>query len=194
MSVDAFPLQWPVGWIRTSSNKREHSRFVTTFSKARDELINEVRRLGGRMVVVSTDIPLRNDGLPYALKGNPSDPGVAVYFEYGKKQMVFACDKYVKIHENVRAISKTIEAIRGIERWGASDMMERAFTGFQALPAPETQDWWDILQVRKDSSEEEIRSNFRRLAKEHHPDKGGSLEKMENLNAAYKSALSEVSR
>ena len=49
-------------------------------------------------------------------------------------------------------LAKSIEAMRGIERWGPSQMMERTFTGFAALPEKSGSDWWDVLQVRRDAS------------------------------------------
>ena len=89
--------------------------------------------MGGSGVILSTNIPLRNDGLPYANSREPNDPGVAVYFQHKKREMCFACDAFKTVRENAYSIGKTIEALRGIERWGASDMMERAFRGFAAL-------------------------------------------------------------
>lgn len=97
----------------------------------------------GRLPVISTNIELRIDGLPYSRQRPISDHGVAVYFTRNGRQMVFACDRWDKIEHNMRAITKTIEAMRGIERWGSSDLMERAFAGFEALPAPDP--WWKAL-------------------------------------------------
>jgi hypothetical protein len=65
--------------------------------------------------------------------------------------------------------------------------LERAFAGFAPLPPP-TQ-WWDTLQVRHDAGREVIEAAFRRLALEHHPDRGGSSDKMAELNRAREDAL-----
>ena len=124
--AEAFPLYWPEGWKRTAY-RRTSAFKIAAFGKARDLLLAEIKRMGGTSIVLSTNISLRNDGLPYAGQRNPDDPGVAVYFLYKKRQMSFACDAYRKVEENAYAIAKTIEALRGIERWGASDMMERAY-------------------------------------------------------------------
>jgi len=105
-SIEAFPLHWPDGWPETNLGNRIDSRFTTTFSKARDEIIKEIDRLGGTLPILSSDIPLRKDGLPYSAKTNPTNPAIAVYFMYKKKQMVFACDKYYKIQDNIQAIRK----------------------------------------------------------------------------------------
>ena len=184
---NAYPLHWPEGWPRTKSPQR--SRFDGAFAKVRDELIREIGLLGGRYVVLSTNIPLRRDGLPYANQPKPSDCGVAVYFERRGHQMVFACDRWDKVEDNMRAIQRTIEAIRGIERWGASEMMERAFQAFEALPPPSTGKWWEILGVDPKASRDEIERAFKRGAKEAHPDAGGSTERMAELNRARDEAM-----
>lgn len=171
MNAQAYPLQWPNGWPRT--RWRERSRFDTTFAKARDGLATELERMGARHVVLSTNIELRLDGQPYANRAQPGDPGVAVYFEYKKKPMTFACDRCDLIQDNIQAVRKTIEALRGIERWGASDMMERAFTGFTALPDQTNGAWWAVLGVAPDASREVVTAAYNRQRSASHPDKPG---------------------
>lgn len=190
MSIEAYPLCWPEGWKRTSY--QEHSRFKTGFGAARIYLSAEIARMGGTKVIISSDVPLRNDGMPRASAPEPKDSGVAVYFRYSGKDMVFACDKFHYTRDNIYAIGKTIEALRGIERWGASDMMERAFAGFKALAAATERDWWDVLQVNRGCSREVIESNFRSLLRNRHPDAGGSHEAMTELNIARTKAFQEV--
>jgi hypothetical protein len=122
MSAEAYPLYWPEGWKRTAY--REHSRFKTGFGAARNLLFAELSRMGASHIILSTNIPLRNDGLPRAnVRPDGGDTGVSVYFKRKGKDMVFACDKYTDTCDNIYAISKTIDAMRGIERWGASDMI-----------------------------------------------------------------------
>jgi hypothetical protein len=140
-SADAYPLAWPQGWDRTPRHRRSSGAWRSnSFYIVRRALENEIARLGGRYAVISTNALVRQDGAPYASEIGKvhDDPGVAVYFERKEKQMVFACDTYDRIWKNMRAITKTIEAIRGIERWGASDMLERSLSAFQALPPPES--------------------------------------------------------
>ncbi len=60
--IDAYPLQWPTGRPRTKSPRG--SRFETSFSTARDTLMAEIKMLSGTLPVLSTNIPLRRDGLP----------------------------------------------------------------------------------------------------------------------------------
>lgn len=190
--VEAYPLYWPEGWKRTETWQRKSSKFKTGFASSRDFILAELKRLGATNVTLSTNVNLRRDGFPYANEREPQDAGVAVYFLYKKHQMCFACDQYKHVQENLSAIGKTIEALRGIERWGASDMMERAFRGFTALPAQAGREWWDVLQVRRDSTRDVIDANFKRLARDRHPDTGGSHEEMAELNLARERALNEV--
>jgi len=45
--------------------------------------------------------------------------------------------------------------------------------------------YYDILNVSKDSTPEEIKKAYRTLSKEHHPDMGGDSEKFKNISEAY---------
>lgn len=190
-----YPLAWPPGWKRTQNPGK--SQFSTSMDKATRGLLAEIRKLGGRLPVISSNAQYRNDGMPYARQANISDTGVAVYFTRKDKPMVFACDSYWTLHENIWAIAKTIEALRAIERWGASDMMERAFTGFTALPAPIVagmrRDWRDVLVYGSGPADERvILRQYRMLASTFHPDKGGSDALMSELNQARDEAMKEL--
>lgn len=195
MNEDAYPLCWPQGWPRTYI--REAGTFSGTPAKVRAELIAEVDRMMGarpgytfrNSIIISTNVPLRRDGEPYAQEPALIDPGVAVYFKRKGQQVCFACDKFDKVWKNMRAITKTIEAMRGIERWGSSDMLDRAFTGFAALPAPGGRQWWEILGVERTADHATIKARYRELARIQHPDNGGSGEMMSQINAAYQSAM-----
>lgn len=196
--IEAFPLSWPKGWPRTKTPAR--SRFDVPFTAARDGLMEQIRLLGGTLPVLSSDLELRRDGLPYAGQREPADKGVAVYFMWKGQQRVFACDRWDRIKDNIRALEKTIEAVRGIERWGASEMLDRAFSGFTALPAPgepAKRDWRDVLDLNADErsrvSKAIIEGRFRYLASQRHPDRaGGSHEAMAELNRARDEALKEI--
>jgi hypothetical protein len=195
MTTEAYPLQWPPGRARTGQWSREHAKFDVSFARARDNIVREVQLLaGGRwgpdaQLVISTNVALRRDGLPLANQRQPDDPGVAAYFLYKKRSMSFACDRWQKVEHNMQAIAKTIEALRGIARWGTGDMLEAAFTGFTALPAPGTsRDWWEVLGVLRSASVDDCRAAFRRLASEHHPDRGGNQARMAEVNAAWAKA------
>ena len=44
---------------------------------------------------------------------------------------------------------------------------------------------YETLGVTKDASPDEIKKAFRRLASQHHPDKGGDTKKFQEIQAAY---------
>jgi len=46
-------------------------------------------------------------------------------------------------------------------------------------------DYYEILGVSKDASDEEIKRAYRRLAQKYHPDKGGDEKKFKEINEAY---------
>src|SRR5205085_2549179 len=46
-------------------------------------------------------------------------------------------------------------------------------------------DYYEVLGVGKSASPDEIKKAFRRLAVEHHPDRGGNEEKFKEINEAY---------
>lgn len=151
--------------------------------------MKEIDLLGGKNVVLSSNVPLRRDGLPLAGQAQPKDPGVAIYFLYKEKQMAFACDRWWRIEENIQAIKKTIEALRGIARWGTGDMLQAAFEGFTALPQPKS--WAEILKVPPDAFIDTIEAHYKILARKHHPDQGGSEAAMAEINAAIAAARKE---
>ena len=200
MTIDAYPLTWPAGRPRTDRYRRERSNFETTFARARDDIIREVELLTGRKhnsygsdpVILSSNVALRRDGLPLAGQRQPDDPGVAVYFTYSKQAMSFACDRWNKVEDNMRAIAKTIDALRGIARWGTGDMLKAAFTGFAALPAPNAErSWREVLGFSADErvTSEDLLQRYRRLRSDHHPDRGGSAARFDEVEQAYRKAL-----
>lgn len=178
--TEAFPLSWPFAKPRNKNPQR--SRFDVQFSKARDELIREIELLGGRLPVLSSNIPLKRDGLPYAGQKEPDDRGVAVYFTLKGHQFCFACDRWDKVGDNIQAIRHTIAALRGIERWGTGDMVQQAFTGFIALPSQESP--YDVLGVKPGATEAEIEASYRQKAKLLHPDLGGDPESFRRITEA----------
>jgi hypothetical protein len=191
VTADRYPLTWPAGQPRTADWQRHDAAFKVDFARARDELLHSVQLLGGSGVVLSSSIALRQDGLPYANMPEPKDPGVAVYFDrrIGKdlKPFVIACDTYRKTKWNLRAIGATVEALRSIQRHGASSMLEQAFTGFAALPPKSIDDapWWETLGLPADADSGAVRRRYLQLVQENHPDRGGDAARMVAINVAF---------
>lgn len=181
--IAGYPLQWPMGWGRTDYPGQ--SRFHTSFGVARDSLLREVELLGGTNVIISSNIRLRRDGYPYTNTGRPSDQGVCVYFALNGESQAVPCDKWILIEDNMQAINRTVEALRGLERWGAKEMVNAAFRGFKALPMATR--YFDGCTTK-----EETQSRFRKLAKEMHPDKGGDMQSYVEMQEEYTERLLNI--
>jgi hypothetical protein len=164
-----------------------------------------LRLLGARSIVLSTNVPLRNDGMPYAdaARRRMDDPGVVVYFELKGKPMSMARDAYHDIAQNLRSLALAIEYMRGLERHGGSIMLERAFAGFAQLPPPEGQaepqtvDWRQELgPFPPDLDDTDIlllaEGRYRNRAKSAHADTGGDDAAMIRLNLAIAQATREL--
>lgn len=193
--VERYPLYWPEGWQRTPGARRREASYKVTFEKARTDLNKELRLLGARHVVLSTNIPLRKDGQPYANWREPEDPGVAVYWTLKGKPQVMACDKWSKVRHNLRAVGLAVGALRMLDRTGASEIMERAFQGFNALPSQGGEEHWratlgfepeDVVTL------DTLRTRYHALVKKYHPDQGGSAEQFRKLQRAFEQAREEL--
>jgi hypothetical protein len=189
--AESFPLDWPVGYPKTHSRGR--APYKATAGRARDQVMRELTLMGVSdwNVIISTNCPISSRTSAFlVMKGEPADLGVAVYFRRkdGGPQAVLACDKWDKVADNLRAIAMTIEAMRGMDRWGVSEMLDRVFQGFTALPAPAEQpkkrEWFEVLGVDPRDSLDLIESMYRLRAKEVHTDLGGDHSSMVELNAA----------
>lgn len=171
-------------------------------------MLHEIALLGGTRVIVSTNVPVRaKDGLPFAegLTENIKDPGVAVYFERdsfnekghntGKRPIVIACDTYRSPVENMRGIALCIEGMRTMQRHGATELLERQFTGFAALPPKlDEQSWWQVLGVKRECTIDEARAAYRDGMQRFHPDRGGDASVAAQINRAWEQAQDEKGR
>lgn len=194
-AIEAYPLSWPDGVRRAEIKSR--SRFESkgqTVHRVRRLLRDEVRRLGGEELIISTGMRTRQDGEPIANAREPDDTGAAVYFILNGKKVCLACDRWRYLWENLYAIARTIEAMRAIDRWGVSDLLDRMFTGFIALTDDAGKEWATILGVKGDASITEIKAAYREKMKEAHPDTGGSADLASEINDAYSRALAEAKK
>ena len=185
---ESYPLQWPDGYKRSA--RPTSSRFGKhTLYDARTYLRAEVERLGGRKLVISTNMKTRNDGDVYSNSKEPADSGVAIYFERKGKPICIPCDNYSTVWENSYAIARGIAAMRQIERDGIPGFLDRAFTGFAALPAPDS-NWRALLGVDADADFEGVKAAYRRAIAANHPDSGGDSSRAVELNRAWEEAQS----
>lgn len=107
----------------------------------------------------------------------------------GKQLAAMAIDQYTRVADNLAAIAATLYAMRAIERHGGAEILERAFTGFTALPAP---DWKLTLGLDGDVTKEEIDKAFRKLSMRFHPDHGGDAGEFHKLVQAREEGLKSV--
>ena len=158
-TINAYPLQWPVGWQRTHPAQRQHARFGTggrrttrgyvmkrdlTVAEGLSRVLDELGRMGiegaRAEIIVSSNLKTRRDGLPYSDQRTPDDPGVAVYWrdpkQHGHPMRCMAIDRYHRTADNLAAIAASLEALRAVERHGGAQILDRAFAGFSALPPP----------------------------------------------------------
>lgn len=203
MALNSYPLCWPDGWKRLSSYQRKEGRFYTnnkapTVPQGVERVMKELERLQIRRddLIVSTNVPTRLDGLPRGDQRNPDDPGAAVYWRKGQNAPMkcMAIDRYRAVADNLCAIAATLEAMRAIERHGGAEILERAFTGFAALPAKAGRTWREVLEFSASEivNPSVIEGRFRAKARTCHPDTGGNHEAMAELNMAREAALREV--
>lgn len=190
--IETYPLHWPDGQPRTPIANRRRGRFHAGFTQSRDSALRELKLLGAIEPKISSNIPLRRDGLPYTNSEEPKDSGIALYCMRKSAPVCIACDSYLLSAHNMRAIAMTIAALRTIQRHGTTELLDRAFTGFTALPPANHIAWWSELGIERSASAEEIQTAFRTLAAKFHPDiPGGSNDAMARLNRAYELARSE---
>ncbi|MFC0677481.1 J domain-containing protein [Lysobacter korlensis] len=210
MTIPASPLQWPTGWKRTPPAARARARFgkqvmrtssytppggqpsryatrgEVTIADGVGRVQAELERMGVSDfdLVISTNLQLRLDGLPRSGQREPDDPGVSVYWRDsrvdGWPMRCMAIDRYDRVADNLAAVAATLEAMRAIERHGGAEILDRAFTGFAALPAPGgTSHWRDLL----DPNDPE--GSYRRLRAKHHPDRGGDADEFRAVQHAW---------
>jgi hypothetical protein len=217
MTIPAYPLQWPAGWKRTPAAARTRARFAkkerkfssftnasgqtstSSYLRSREVSIAdgvervraELERLGvsDDDLVISTNLQLRLDGFPRSGQREPADPGVAVYWRDRGETRSMAIDRYDRVADNLAAVAATLEAMRAIERHGGAEILDRAFTGFTALPAPgSTSHWRDVL----DPADPE--GSYRRLRAKHHPDRGGDADEFNAVQYAWDAFQDEQRR
>jgi hypothetical protein len=198
MIRNPHPLQWPQGWNRTPDDKRESARFRVTLSEALQDALYELEMMSATDVVVTSDLPTNTRGLPYS-DGKSRDPGIAIWCRIHGSERVFACDRWTTHAANARAIGKTIESLRGIDRWGAADTVARAFSGFAAaLPAP-TPPWLGVIagdaiaEFPQNASNQDklawLRRRYHDAMRTAHPDRAsGNVATATDLNVAMQLA------
>lgn len=221
MPLQSYPLSWPEGWKRTSSGARKYGHFNKstreystatgnswnrkrdlTVADGVDRVLLELERMGvdRQDVIVSTNVRTRLDGMPRSGEREPDDPGAAVYWKTpGDPMRCMAVDRYTTVADNLAAIAATLDAMRAIERHGGAEIINRAFTGFAALPEKASSPWRQVLGFTDSNgvsnrpiSTEEIKTRYREMVRTAHPDAGGNAEEFRQITEARDQALREL--
>ena len=175
MTIPAFPLAWPTGWRRMESWRRKSANFKTQrravsvadgVARVRDELTRMC--ISDDDLVVSTNVALRLDGWPRSDQREPEDPGAAVYWTSKGATRCMAIDRYD----------------------GGAEILDRAFTGFTALPPP-AHPWHVVLGVQPHTPTAEVRAAYMRRRSSTHPDNKGDPDAFVDVMAAWSTFCAE---
>lgn len=221
----AYPLSWPAGWKRTPRDQRlatapftagesytktdrrqteggwvERERKASrskpvTVAVAVERLEQQLGYLDARGFL-STNLELRLNGMPRSGQPNPDDSGAAVYFTLRGKRTVLACDKWLRVADNVAALAAHIRALRSIENYGVGTL-EQAFRGYTALEdfSSGTIPWRRVLGFKDDATvgRDQVEEKYRSLMKRYHTDiTGGDHLQSAQLNLAIVQAREEL--
>lgn len=191
---DVAKRQWNGSTYVDVTVKKTASKRVT-IAVATDRLEQQLDFLGAEAIVLSTNLELRLNGLPRGNQANPVDPGAAVWFNLKGKRMVFACDKWAQVADNIAALAAHIRATRSVENFGVGTL-EQAFAGYRAIedysagiPWRRVLGFKDDERVTRDTAEAKFRDQAKRL----HPDlTGEDGVQMRQLNQAIAEARKEL--
>lgn len=196
-------------WQDDGRAEYQSCRFKAAYSKTMRELQDELRLIGVREAVIEADVTeqqVRLDGQIRA-GSSPASPRVRISFthpEVGPLQ--YPCDTYSQWHDNIRAIVKTLEAQRAMDRYGATRRHQQ-YTGWKQLPgAIELDRAMTVEQAARfiaacpgwAEADEGIetcadfiiadsglcRDAYRHACKRYHPDAGGTAEQFSKLQEA----------
>ncbi len=193
-------------WI--GQKPRTRSQFTTSWSDTLNLLEREVYAIQNSgmpdpvLMMDITEADLRIDGQVRA-NARPATSAVALAFESVNGPLLFRCDRYDEKpwnnkmelwQHNVRAIALTLEALRAVNRYGATQSDEQ-YVGYRQIGATAAvvplaaDEAWAMLRRlggifnEANPSEERIISLARRHS---HPDHGGTAEAWERFTEAYK--------
>lgn len=185
-----FMAPWMPGPGHAVSGSQIHSKFAkATIQHRLRELVSEIRLIKGAPATLYTDLQMVKDGTRPRSTSKPDRPFATLRLTLGQDELWLTSDRYRGIGCNIYALTRTIGAIRQIERDGGPGLLGRATAGFKALPA--RRHWTSVLGCQPHLNPELVRLRYRERLKEAHPDGGGSEEELAEVMAAYKDFLEE---
>jgi len=159
--------------------------------KAQDSTISrELRTTMDRMGVTRWDRREKSDGTAIIAFVRPREDGMEMEYQ-------FTCNSFEHPHDNMRACQKAIKDLWHIYEdyqitttdvpadFGTLIMGFQVGEGQRILAITDgAKACWDILELPKSASVDEIKRKYRELVKIHHPDKGGDKVEFERLTQA----------
>lgn len=189
MESSTVPMS-PATKMRLRGVEPKRSPFSTRYSKVLEVLHSELWHLGAYEYVMEIDMDeryFRLDGSPRA-NAIANSSAIAISFKAEQGPMEFLCGTYTAWQDNVWAIAKGLEALRGINRWGITQAAEQ-YQGFKAIgsgiamPAAPQMTWEEARAFmcehggvdlgRARIFPEQVTLAFRQASKRLHPDNGG---------------------
>mgnify|MGYP003694605385 CR=1 FL=1 len=138
-SVKRFPLEWPTGWTRTSKWKRQRAAFRQTKTDtmrnadgssrtvkrdvqvsvfvATQRLERQIEMLGGKTPRSRRTSRCASTG-GHGPRASPMIRASRSTFRSRAQATVLACDRFVRVGDNIAAIAGHIDALRRVERYG----------------------------------------------------------------------------
>ena len=138
---------------------------------------------------------------------NEDETEVSITFDRNGKRYIFKCSTYNNKLDNLRAAQLTISYLyRALETYGVNSQEESIsnaifdnfMLGFEATPddgilkLTAGDQWYEILNVRPQATEQEIKNAYKALSKIYHPDNGGTKEDFIRLKDAYDKAINTL--
>lgn len=195
---DALRYRPLVAWPREFTRRRVLSPFRAPLRTTLLDLKRELKAVHARDVVLEIAIrenEIRIDGMPYA-KARPEHPGVILSMTAEGGALRFPCDAFTDWQDNLRAIVRTMEALRAVERYGVVAQHEqynawRAIEGPRAMPQgwPSIEDAAGFIRAmsgeRPETSDKDGLVRAVRVAKRRtHPDHGGDPDAFQRVTEA----------
>jgi hypothetical protein len=183
MSCRFVPLKRWIG-EKTPNYRQKRSAFRAGYHATLDDLDRELAAIKANEITIEIDLDpkdIRNDGWPRS-SARPASSAVIVSFHSKHGRCSMPCDRFDAWEDNLRAIAKTLHALRDADRYGVTKSGEQ-YRGWTQLPPPTAKESYPTdaecgLARLADLTVEQVRSNPRsaylRAAKLHHPDHGGT--------------------
>jgi len=194
---------WPPEQPATPVGRRKPGLFTADYLARLNLLESEMTAVSAKDAILTAFIPknqIRADGWPLS-SAKAAGPGLILSFTSNGQPREFAADHYDDWKDNLYAVAKTLEALRGINRWGGASSGKQ-YAGFSPVLAPDAQpmpasfassqsaavfladhaEGWSAGQILNNSLV--LKSAYNAASIKLHPDTGGTHEGFVQLQQA----------